>query len=1304
MSNISSQILEAMDIVVNEKISNLKFDKTVEVTIKKIKDLTVGEYLAEYNGNIISVFSRDLKQSYKVGERVFIKIPEGDLSNKKFIENVSGEKGLTNSEITELQTSFIGIEPSLDVLYGQNIQKNEYGVIAGNGIKGDELKSSIQIFDHDIQGNEENDLTFQQYALSYKFLKISANFKTLFQSNFFEGNYGIEVIFLLDDEQTPEVKYTLDINSFNGNPYKFQAYNTQFIVFPVPKGKLKGLKSIRFFEEFKDYDKRKVQIFNKDTDKIEEKITDISDKENIFVKDIKIQFAEQVDFTNNLYFLQIQAPSGNIFEKNVPLTNTLYLEGRLIYKNQSILTEENSVCKWYKRDPSINIGDELYDKDAGPGWRAINAKGYSDPEKVSFNILEVKKQDVLFENKYKLIIVYNKKIILSKEASIIRKTSDFDISIEKIIEGKSHRLKLKNNKLNDSNKYVGDWSVSLPGGRYEKFGIQVDSVEINEYLVFDNLTFTCDIYYKPSNQDNFLGPIMTKEYIIAEKDDDQNFLQVDYSGSTIFKYDANGDIGIEEFELQKNLECRILNQGELTYGTDWIIEWSIENKTIPLGSGAEIITTNSMLTNLWVDTNGKLYYNIKQKYKNNCDNTLDVKITFLLTGKEYFFRKEIIFLKDGDQGTNGTTYLTVIKPSTANGLEINEYSPLVYNNTWNAIRLKAFVYKDGNILTDNIIYEWDAGKDLKIIGSRNADIIQITGNGNPGTDKYQYYVKLKITITDKEESAIIYSFYPIDVLVKNGTIDLDPRNITIEIPSYIQYNSNGERPKFNYSNFKFIVNNQDQSKSLENFNNSNESEKRFESFNPSLVTAHCDLIEKNYKLFATPKFLFEDNLIGAFKCKINNSSNTGYNTENYIIHPIMMYLNTYGNEPINGWDGTKLDIDGKGQYILAPQVGAGIKNKDNTFTGVVMGKDTSQQLVGLYGYDKGIASFGFKADGTAFIGKSKKGQILFNQVDGNEKAIIQSGNYEVNQTGIYMDLTNGILKMASPKDAYIANGKITFDTTNKKTPLKIGIDGSIKFSVDWDGTLHATGVDISGKIEANQGAIGGWIITENTLQSKTGNTTLNSDGSISVANGRFNVDPQGNLILNGNITWGTDSVPVKYQFSQYNTSDDRYWHDIMYPNDKYRRDSLDGGKTYGTPYQFRGEDGLPGRPGEDASVTRENIYRAMLQSYSTDGIYSYNGDILINASAIKAGTLDVGKIFLENQYGGFTGGLGIDNNGRYTYGAKMYGSDKNYYIIATNAGVRMQAPGHELTVTQYGIFADGVSISGGGSGGVAVFG
>jgi hypothetical protein len=112
---------------------------------------------------------------------------------------------------------------------------------------------------------------------------------------------------------------------------------------------------------------------------------------------------------------------------------------------------------------------------------------------------------------------------------------------------------------------------------------------------------------------------------------------------------------------------------------------------------------------------------------------------------------------------------------------------------------------------------------------------------------------------------------------------------------------------------------------------------------------------------------------------------------------------------------------------MSAMLGAGYKNPDNTYNGVLMGdlaitefidastRSLKSRMVGLYGFHEGAQSFGFRVDGTAFIGKAGAGRIEFN---GN-KGIIQSGNYIASngKTGMQIDLTNGHI------DAY--NFKLT---------------------------------------------------------------------------------------------------------------------------------------------------------------------------------------------------------------------------------------------------------------------------------------
>jgi hypothetical protein len=141
----------------------------------------------------------------------------------------------------------------------------------------------------------------------------------------------------------------------------------------------------------------------------------------------------------------------------------------------------------------------------------------------------------------------------------------------------------------------------------------------------------------------------------------------------------------------------------------------------------------------------------------------------------------------------------------------------------------------------------------------------------------------------------------------------------------------------------------------------------------------------------------------------------GGSAENILwTQPIYIHQNTYSSLMLNSWDGS-LTFDEDNGTILSAMIGAGEKNEQNQFNGVLMGKaslaDSSASKIGLYGYHEGAQSFGFLIDGTAFLGKSGKGRI---KIDGNE-GYIQSQNYESNSEGMKIDLNTGILISKGPK-------------------------------------------------------------------------------------------------------------------------------------------------------------------------------------------------------------------------------------------------------------------------------------------------
>lgn len=193
--------------------------------------------------------------------------------------------------------------------------------------------------------------------------------------------------------------------------------------------------------------------------------------------------------------------------------------------------------------------------------------------------------------------------------------------------------------------------------------------------------------------------------------------------------------------------------------------------------------------------------------------------------------------------------------------------------------------------------------------------------------------------------------------------------------------------------------------------------------------------------------------------------------------PVHYLLNKYGMANINEWDGNSVQIDNEGGFILAPQMGAGHKESDNSFTGVLMGetrlpsKQTPQ--TGLLGYNAGTRTFFLNSkNGSASFGRSDQGQIVIDPSTSQKKAMIYSGNFwkEYNSDGDYDGL---------PKNYIYRNDKYQPTGNANKAGLLIDLTtpeiffGTGNFYVTKEGYIHA----------AAGGDIGGWEIDKHSLYS-----------------------------------------------------------------------------------------------------------------------------------------------------------------------------------------------------------------------------
>ena len=197
-----------------------------------------------------------------------------------------------------------------------------------------------------------------------------------------------------------------------------------------------------------------------------------------------------------------------------------------------------------------------------------------------------------------------------------------------------------------------------------------------------------------------------------------------------------------------------------------------------------------------------------------------------------------------------------------------------------------------------------------------------------------------------------------------------------------------------------------------------------------------------------------------------------YVFNNGSIHiPVQLVYNRYGNSAMNGWDGNSISINDDGGFILAPKVGAGRKETNNTFTGMFMGEvkeaGKSKTDVGLMGYVQGQRSLFLNAeDGSAIFGVQEKGQIILDPKA--DKAYIYSNYFWKNygQDGKPSSYGSGN-----------ENGQgLLIDLTTPAIRY-----GNGNFEVDANGNLTAKNANISGSITATSGTIGGFTVSGNNL-------------------------------------------------------------------------------------------------------------------------------------------------------------------------------------------------------------------------------
>ena len=139
---------------------------------------------------------------------------------------------------------------------------------------------------------------------------------------------------------------------------------------------------------------------------------------------------------------------------------------------------------------------------------------------------------------------------------------------------------------------------------------------------------------------------------------------------------------------------------------------------------------------------------------------------------------------------------------------------------------------------------------------------------------------------------------------------------------YVMYSSEGMQPEYSSLPFEFTDGNNGTCTVLGNT--------KVKNGNTWSLQTSGDLVQDSQDKFKIQP-------IGFYKGECVNNSVRYQNSNGIINIPIHFYLNRYNFAHLNGWDGNSIQINEEDGYILAPQLGAGAKDTNNRFTGVLMG-------------------------------------------------------------------------------------------------------------------------------------------------------------------------------------------------------------------------------------------------------------------------------------------------------------------------------------------------------------------------------
>lgn len=180
----TENLFQSIDTIVKARLASLPYDKTIECEVINTDESFDKKYIVNYQASNFVAFS--LGPTYKVGDLVYVQIPQGDYTQDKFIINKKYEE----------ESSVVKKLPFLTFTKNENLSsvtlQNREFYLETNGIQ-EKVNQDIYTY---------SSFYGENYAAGYTRLGIKIGIKLGINADMISGEYGVKLIVKGFDQST----------------------------------------------------------------------------------------------------------------------------------------------------------------------------------------------------------------------------------------------------------------------------------------------------------------------------------------------------------------------------------------------------------------------------------------------------------------------------------------------------------------------------------------------------------------------------------------------------------------------------------------------------------------------------------------------------------------------------------------------------------------------------------------------------------------------------------------------------------------------------------------------------------------------------------------------------------------------------------------------------------------------------------------------------------------------------------------------------------------------------------------------